>query len=357
MKILEINRDKNFAKVVPQSADDLWHLYNVIRRSDEVYANTTREVKPDDKYGRSGRGERRSVFLGVKVEDVTWDKFLGRLRVHGTICEAPEAVPTGAHHTISVAVNTPITIVKRIFAEDYVERLRRAAKTREKPVLVISIDDEGFAVATTSQFGVDVRAEESVKLPGKLEADGRGEAVRGYFGRALACLRNVWQDGRFPIVVIGVGFFKNDFVTFVHSEAPDVAACVVDVKSVNNGGMAGVQEALRSGVLIKTFRELRVGEESDVVEDVLKRLGRGDGTVAYGLDDVVRVVGFGAAERLVLADSVLRDASDSERLRLEGLMLDVEGKGGSIIIVSTEHEAGAKLMGLGGIAAVLRFRV
>jgi len=36
-------------------------------------------------------------------------------------------------------------------------------------------------------------------------------------------------------------------------------------------------------------------------------------------------------------------------------MKDIEQKGGKVIIVSTEHEAGAKLIALGGVAALLRF--
>jgi len=59
------------------------HIYNVIHKNDFVYARTTREVKIDEKYGRPKRGERIPVFLGVSVEEVDWDKFLGRLRVHG----------------------------------------------------------------------------------------------------------------------------------------------------------------------------------------------------------------------------------------------------------------------------------
>jgi protein pelota len=51
----------------------------------------------------------------------------------------------------------------------------------------------------------------------------------------------------------------------------------------------------------------------------------------------------------------LREASDEGRLLVEDLMKSVERKGGNIIIVSTEHEAGAKLTALGGIAALLRF--
>jgi Predicted RNA-binding proteins len=40
-----MNLKKGFVKVVPESLDDLWHLYNIIYKGDEVYAYTTREIK------------------------------------------------------------------------------------------------------------------------------------------------------------------------------------------------------------------------------------------------------------------------------------------------------------------------
>jgi protein pelota len=55
------------------------------------------------------------------------------------------------------------------------------------------------------------------------------------------------------------------------------------------------------------------------------------------------------------ADKVLREAEDEERLSMERLMKDIEQKGGKVMVVSTEHEAGAKLIALGGVAALLRF--
>ncbi|MEM2336766.1 MAG: mRNA surveillance protein Pelota, partial [Candidatus Bathyarchaeia archaeon] len=81
-----MNLKKGFVKVIPETFDDLWHLYNIICVGDEVYSYTSREIKQDEKYSRGRRGERISVFMGVKVEKVAWDKLLGRLRVHGTIC-------------------------------------------------------------------------------------------------------------------------------------------------------------------------------------------------------------------------------------------------------------------------------
>ena len=352
-----MNLKKGFVKVVPETFDDLWHLYNVIYESDEVYARTTREIKPDEKYARPKRGKRVPVFLGVKVEKIAWEKLLGRLRVHGTILEAPENVATGAHHTLNIALNKPLTIVKKKWARHHVERLKRARRTSEKPIIIVAIDDEGYVVATTTQYGVEVKVEERIKLPGKLEADKRSGAIKGYFRKTLNSLRQVWTATRSPVVIIGVGFVKNDFAKFLEDEAPDVVESVVDVKSVNNGGVAGIYEALRSGVLLKTMKYMRIVEETETMEEVLKRLGKSQLNVTYGLEEVEKAAELGAIEKLVLADTMLRETSDEKRLLLEGLMKVVEQKGGKIMVVSTEHEAGAKLVTLGGIAALLRFSI
>ena len=356
MKITEKNLEKGFVKVVPDSFDDLWHLYNVIYKGDEVYAYTSRVIKSDQEYSRPKSGERVSMFMGVTVESITWDKFLGKLRVQGIICHAPEIIPTGAHHTLSIALNQPVTIVKKDWPKHLLDRLTRASET-EKPMLILAIDDEGFAIAETKQYGVEVKVEERMKLPGKLEAEKRGNATKEYFRRALNSLNQLWLPNRSPIVLLGVGFVKSDFAKFLSDEASELAKSIVDVKSVNNGGVAGIYEALRSGVLLKAAKQTRVVDETETMEEVMKRLGKGEGTITYGLEQVEAAVKMGAVEKLVLADTMLRDSEETQRLHLEKLMRETEQRSGSITVVSTEHEAGAKLLALGGIAALLRFPV
>ncbi len=356
MKILEKNLKKGFVKVVPESLDDLWHLYNIICKNDEVYTYSSRQIKPDAEYSRPKSGERVSVFLGVKVETVAWDKFLGKLRVHGVICEAPEIVPTAAHHTLNISLNKPLTIVKKEWTKHSVERLEKARKS-EKPIIILAIDDEGYAIAETAQYGVEIKVEERTKLPGKLEAEKRNLAMKEYFRKALASLRQYWTAKHSAIVIIGVGFVKNDFAKFLKNEAGDISQSVTDVKSVNNSGVGGIYEALRSGVLLKTAKRLQVVEETEIMEEVMKRLGKGEMTVNYGFTDVNKAAKMGAVEKLVLADKKLRDSSDEERLMIEQIMTEVEQRSGEVNVISTEHEAGAKLLALGGIAAILRFPI
>ncbi len=356
VKIIEKNLHQGFVKVVPDSPDDLWHLYNVIYKGDEVYAYSSRAIKSDTETSRPKSAERVSAFMGVKVESVAWDKFLGKLRVHGLICHAPDIIPTGAHHTLSIALNQPVTIVKDEWPKHLLDRLMRASET-EKPMLIISIDDEGFAIAETKQYGYETRVEQRMRLPGKQDADKRVEATKAYFRLAVNSLNKLWAPNHNPIVVIGAGFVKSDFVKFLSEEARETSNSVVDVKSVNNGGTAGIDEALRSGVLLKASHQLRIVDETETMEEVMKRLGKGEGTVTYGLEAVENAVNMGAVERLVLADTTLRDADEPQRLKLEELMREVERRRADVTVISTEHEAGAKLLSLGGIAALLRFPI
>jgi protein pelota len=196
-----------------------------------------------------------------------------------------------------------------------------------------------------------------MRLPGKNEADKRVEATKGYFKRAVASLNQLWQQNHSPIVIVGAGFVKNDFAKYITEEAREMAKAVADIKSVNNGGTSGIYEALRSGVLLKAANQLRIVGETQVVEEVMKRLGKGEGTIAYGFEAVENAVNMGAVERLIVADLTLRDSPDELRLKIETLMHDVEKRNAAITVVSSEHEAGAKLLSLGGIVALLRFPI
>ena len=356
MKIIEKNLRQGFVKVVPDTPDDLWHLYNVIYKGDEVYAYSSRAIKSDTETSRPQSAERVSAFMGVTVESVSWDKFLGKLRVHGRICHAPDIIPSSAHHTLSIALNQPVTIVKKEWPKHLLDRLTRASET-EKPMLILSIDDEGFAIAETKQYGYQTRVEQRMRLPGKQEADKRVEATKAYFRLALNSLNQLWSQNHNPIVIIGAGYVKNDFVNYLADEAKEMSKAVVDVKSVNNGGTAGIDEALRSGVLLKAAHQLRIVDETETMEEVMKRLGKGEGTVTYGLEAVENAATMGAIEKLIVADTTLRDTDEEQRLKLEELMREVEKRNAHVTVISTEHEAGAKLLALGGIAALLRFPI
>ena len=220
--------------------------------------------------------------------------------------------------TLSIAFNQPMTIVKKEWPKHILDRLHQASET-EKPLLIITIDDEGFAIAETKQYGYETRVEQRTRFPGKQEADKRVEATKGYFKLGIESLHKLWVPNHNPIVIIGAGYIKNDFVNYLQEESKEMSRAVVDIKSVNNGGTAGIDEALRSGVLLKAAHRLRIVDETETMEEVMKRLGKGEGNVTYGLDAVENAVIMGAVEKLMVADTTMRDAEEAQRLKLEDL--------------------------------------
>ncbi|MBS7656757.1 MAG: mRNA surveillance protein pelota [Candidatus Bathyarchaeia archaeon] len=357
MRILRSDVKHGTVVVLPEVLDDFWVLYNVIKKGDRVYTNTSREVRLGDRYDRPEKGKRISVFLGISAESVTWDRYLNRLRVHGIICEAPEDVGAGSHHTLNVTLNKPLTIVKDNWMKYELDQLKKATETGAPPVSVIVVDDEGYCLAVLRGFGFDVKAEETVSLPGKQSADERTKTLQEMFKSAARAIESLDSEFRQSIVVLGVGFIKNEFVRFLENSKPELRKAVVDVKSVNNSGKAGIDEALRSGILNKALKNVRIAEEAEAVEKILERLGKEQATATYGLTEVVKANNIGAVDQLLLTDRKLREASDEERRVLESLMREVEDKRGKVVIISTEHEAGTKLSSLGGIAALLRFPI
>ena len=341
---------------MPETMDDLWHLYNVILKRDEVYARTTRQVKPDEQYSRPTKAKRVPVNLGVQVEKMYWDKVLNRLRINGIVVDAPEKLSiNGSRHTLDVVVNKPVTIVKKKWQKHELDRLKRASKITASPLVIVSIDDEDYCVAILRQYGIDVKAGGRTKLPGKYEAEKRTKEKQKFFKLALKALRDAWLPLGSPIVILGPGYIKDDFFEYVQKDARDVSSSVIGVKGTNSAGLSGIQEALRSGILTNMLENMRVADEMKAIEDFLARLGQGKSTITYGFGDVETAANYGAVEKLLVADLTLRETTDEKRLALESLMKNVEDSRGEIMVISTEHEAGTKLLSLGGIAALLRF--
>jgi protein pelota len=357
MKILEFDSKRGTAKLLVENLDDLWHLYNVISEGDQVYAKTSREIGGKNEAARPSRGRRVGLTLGVKVKNVDFDRSLNRLRILGVIFEAPEKYDglLGSHHTITVSPNSILRIVKEKWHNYQVERLRKAAEIEEKPVIVVSLDDEEACIALVGRFKVKPLVELRARLPGKLEASKRGEALKKYFSEIAEALKRIIKEVKGPIAIVGPGFLKEKIKTYLSNEVKGLPR--VSVFNASSGGLSGVNEAVRSGVLLRFFRKSRLLEEAKLVEDFLAKLALDEGMVAYGFEDLEKAARIGAVEKLLVVDRLLRELNLEDRVKVEELMRLVEAKGGKIFVLSGEHEGGEKILALGGLAGFLRFKL
>jgi protein pelota len=355
LKILVKDVKHGIMKLELRNIDDLWVLYNIIVKGDRILGKTTREVKSTESARPSSK--RVTITLGITVQRVYFDRDLDRLRIHGIVFEAPEEVRvTGSHHTLSVGPEDIVTILKDKWLNHQVERVVKAI-IAEEPIMILALDSEEASVAVLRSFGLDFKGEVRSRLPGKAEAEKRQVAMTDYFQRIESLLKTICAQLPGPILIVGPGFTKDHFAKELRSQAGYIGTRTVAVKSVGSGGVAGVHEAIRVGAVNKIRRDARSIQEAELVNEALKRLGSSSGDVSYGLEQVQADTEAGAVDTLIVSDQVVREAEDEERSRIEGTMRIVEERGGKVALVSSEQEAGKMLRSLGGIAALLRYRL
>lgn len=353
MRILVEDLKHETVQVSVDNLDDLWTLYNVVKRGDVVFSRTTREVKTEGVGRPSSR--RVPATLGLRVEQAYFDKDLVRLRIHGVVVDAPEELSVlGSHHTISLSERGTLKIIKKSWAQHEVESLRKAAAV-EVPVIIVSLDNDECAIGVSRVSGVEVKVELKSRMPSKREAEKREQAMVKYLSTISDALAKVRENVEGQIVIVGPAFAKEHLARYLGNNFPELAKDVAAVKSVSSGGSAGVFEAIRVSVISKVLKGARTMRELALVEEVLARLGASTGDVSYGIDEVAEDAASGAVETILVCDETLRGAEEDERARLEDTLRKVEAKGGKVVVISTGHEGGRKLESLGGVAALLRY--
>ena len=337
--------------LVPETVDDLWDLQYVLEPGDRVAGDTSRRIQREEDHMRDTGGEREHMWVAIAVEAVEFHKFANRLRVAGEIVGCSREDQLGFHHTLNVEVRDEISIEKRL-KPDQEERLEEAEASAERPDVAIATVEEGRAhVHTVAEYGVDEHASITATT-------GKGEYARDrseLFEELARVLERLKVDA---IVLAGPGFTKQDALSHLEDAAPEVAALVtlVDTASV---GDRGVHEALKRGAVADVREETRIEREAAHIDELTRRIADG-AKAAYGPSEVAQAAEYGAVERLLVLDERLRQerAGDGEwPIRVDDVVRTVEQQGGEVTVFSSEFPPGRQLANLGGIAALLRYRL
>jgi protein pelota len=337
--------------LVPENVDDLWHLSHVLESGDRVSGDTTRRIQRDDDQLRDTGGQREHLFVTIEVSDVEFARFANRLRVGGEIIDCSREDQLGHHHTLNVEEHDEVTIEKH-FKPDQLERIEEAEQAAENADVAIATVEEGEAhIHTVAQYGTEERF--SFTAP-----TGKGEYARprselfAELGQALARMD---VDA---IILAGPGFTKGDAQDYIAENHPDVAdlITVVDTAAV---GDRGVHEVLKRGAVDEVQTQTRISKEAELLDQLMEGIATGE-KVAYGIDEVAEAAEFGAVEELLVVDDRLRQERQGEgdwEKDVNDVIRSVEQQGGEVTVFSGEFDPGRQLKNLGGIAALLRYRL
>ena len=343
MRVLSEDKPAGDIRLLVETDEDLWHLYNIVEVGDLVTASTTRrEEKSADKI-RAERAEKKRMTLGIRIEKIEFSEDDLRLKLLGTIESGPQDI--GQHHTLIFENGDSLTISKRKWKETQRERIARAVSDSKKPrIAFVSLDQDEATIAVLRQFGLKEIATVRSGRSGKQYAE--KPQADGYHAEISSKLKAIGEPNM-PLVLLGPGFEKETLAEDLKGEG------IFDriyVYHTGQCGMAGINELMKAGMGADVLRESSVGTELEAVESLMAAIGKG-GNATYGTSQVETAAIAGAVDRLLILDSKLREEDLDEIVRA------VESQKGEVIVVSSQHDGGKQLAALGGMAAMLRYKM
>jgi protein pelota len=224
--------------------------------------------------------------------------------------------------------------------------------------LIVTIEDGTAEMFLAADFGIReaVRIRTSISRK-RGDQKSHDATMKDFFSDTILALRSQIEQHEFGLIVIaGPGFVKDHFRDFLVAARIKNLPPVV-VESTNSIGIPGAKEVLFRGVIAKAITELKVETETRLIESLIEHIAKDDGLAAYGNNEVSSAVDFGAVEDLLITDKKLREGDDKTRRWMDALIRNTEKTRGKFHVVSTEHPAGNQLDRLGGLGAILRFKI
>jgi protein pelota len=309
--------------------------------------------------------------LAIAVTSVDFDAQAGQLHVSGQICEENKYVRKGQYHTLDLELQREFTITKHegwdSVALDVVREATRIDKEGVVPAVVMQ---EGFAnicLITEHRTVLKQRVETSVPRKRSGRAGDHDKGMEKFYRTVLeTLLRHVDIAQPRPLLLASPGFVAAGFQKYILDEATRTGKKAVLANKKNlvvvhssSGHLHSLNEVLKSPEVLAKLSDTKYARETKYMDDFMEMLRKDDGQAWYGPAEVEKAVEKGAVGRgggvLLISNALFRSQEIGVRRRWVKLVDKVREEGGETRVLSSEHESGKRLEGLGGIAAILTF--
>ncbi len=355
MKILHRDMKHGEIRLQTENLDDLWYLSHIIEPEDLVKGQTERKIKLG-KEDANQKVVKKKITLEIKTEKIEFGKGTDNLRVSGIIVQGPEDIPKGQHHTITVEDNTTIRIRKQHWIKYQLEKLKEAEQPLTSKILIAVFDREEshFALLTKQGFYHLSSIEGDVQKKG----DDTGQKKQSFWKDIIKQLEE--YDKRYKlntIVLASPSFWKEELLKELNNDKLKKKMISATCSSAHK---SAINEVLKRQETQQALKQDRISKELKLVEELLDNIAK-EGNATYGINETKQAAEAGAVQELLVTDSAIRKARDKPETgdykKIDDMMKLTDNMKGNINIISSINDAGKKLDGLGGIAAILRYKV
>lgn len=376
---IEQKTGSGFATLLPEEPEDMWHAYNLIQENDRIRAKAVRRVSKTSDAG-STSSQRIALDLTVVVTSTDFDIGSGQLHVSGRVASENEHVKMGQHHTLDLELNRKFTLEKADGWDSIaIETLKEACDNERKAELWAVVLGEGTAnicMITEHQTILRQKIEMAVPRKRKGGVDGHNKGMDKFFSTTLSTLlrqidlpnMSTAQQGKtLPLLLASPGFVASAFLAYIKTEAtrttnkPLLALIPsIIVAHSSSAHLHSLNEVISSPAITTKLSDTKYARETALMDKFLTLMRQDDGRAWYGPREVERAVDKGAVGRgggvLMINNALFRAQNVAERRRWVSLVDRVKDtEGGEVRVLSSLHESGKRLEGLGNVAAILTY--
>jgi len=342
MNILSSDFKKGFVKIKINLNDDLWYLDSILELGDLIKSVTMRSLFLE-REGKKEKIGKKPMLLTIELEKSEFQKNINVLRLMGKIIEGPEDVQKGSYHTIEVKLGSVLSIYKKEWKQYQIDKLRKA-QTKIPEVLLVVTDMNQATFGILKKNGVQIISE--LKNPHSIQEE---EKLLEFYKKVASEINKLSENMK-KIILAGPGFAKEHIEKIIEDNFSEIKNKLI-IDSVSSATTSGINEILKRGTLDKIIQENEIIKENKLIQKFFTHLNKDDGLVLYGLKELEEADNYGAIDVLLVSDEKIREEE------VEKLAASVERKKGQIEIISNTHELGEQFCRMGGLGAILRFRV
>ncbi|MCK5281988.1 MAG: mRNA surveillance protein pelota [Nanoarchaeota archaeon] len=352
MKQISADFRKGYAKVRVENADDLWFLSQVIDEGDLVSGKTLRKLKLGGEEERKTKIVRKPVYIKIRVEKAEFGESQTNLRVLGRIEEGPEDIARGEHHTFNIEEGTEIKIEKTKWLNYQKDKLKEAFSQKSAKILLVVFDREDAYFALMKRYGYEVFGHIEGNVTKKDVDEGK---ISNFYVEIIDNIRE--YDKRYKldhIILASPAFWKDELLKNLNDETLKSKMVMATCSSV---GKSAFNEVLKRDEVRNVLSADRITKEINLVEGLMKGISD-NGKAAYGMIETENAANSGAIEILLVSESLIQKLRAKNKFsKIDNIMKIVDSMNAKVHIISSKHEGGTKLDGLGGIGAILRYKL
>lgn len=352
-----------------QTAEDIWHLYNLVENNDDLRAATTRKISKETSSGTVS--EKRHMTLTLHVTNVHYDNAGGFLRVSGNNRTVSDWVPQNVQHTIQIGYDPPVDvgITKLHWDTVHQERLTLScddSATAEVAAVLCGPGQANYFLVNGSMTSLKARLRITISKKKKASGTARDESLQKYYALLLDLIVSNTNLSAVKVILLGAPpNLRDEFFQYFNLRAqrddcpPPIKALWQNknkILSVPISGTMSLREIMADSSVQEKLSLTAHNEDVRLWEEFNTYLNTGqESKVTYGFQCVFAAhKEHHAIEKLLVSDEAVRGACSQQRNFLTEMIDEVRELGGESYVFSSRHYVGEQLKDMGGIAAVLR---